>query len=270
MGNNRNFHGIWPHQVYAGYKALKNGIKKGNFEAPAYPEHVDIFEHLLIKVIKNAIPELRGLGFGDVSGSMSMSINKMSSLDLMDISKVLCACVASTSGYAATFSDNGYIADIAGYKGPFDLVMNAPEMNQGLGSTQVYGAVKDTIEYIKQNDIEPFKILYFFSDMQFHPPNSGGNGTWGRRQPPLEKALKEWQDVFEGDPPLVVLWNLASYEGTPLKCDYPGVAFVSGYDVQVFKHLNEWIENGGRTISKSEVTGKDETMAELLDYIRSF
>jgi hypothetical protein len=267
---NRKFHGIWPHQIYAGYKALKEGSTRKDFTAQPYPEYVDVFEELLVHTVKDSIPELRGLGFGDVSGSMSMSVSKMSSLDLMDISKVLCACVATTSGYAATFSDNGYIASVEGYKGPFDLVMNAPAMKKGLGSTQVYGAVMDTIQYIRKNDLEPFKILYFFSDMQFHPPATGGTSMWGKEHAPLELALKNWQEAFESDPPLVVLWNLSSYEGSPLMCDYPGVAMVSGYDANVFKHLKAWTENGGRSVTKSQVTGKDENMAELLDYIRGF
>jgi len=143
-------------------------------------------------------------------------------------------------------------------------------MNKGWGSTQVYGAVMDTINYVKDHDIEPFKILYFFSDMQFHPLGQGGDGSFmNHKLPPLELALKEWQDAF-GEAPLVALWNLSSYEGAPLKCDYPGVAFVSGYDANVMKHLKDWASAGGRTVSVSKVTNKAEAMSELLDFIRSY
>ena len=53
------------------------------------------------------------------------------------------------------------------------------------------------------------------SDMQFHPPGTGGTGSFmDHKLPPLELALKEWQDAF-GEAPLVALWNLSSYEGQP-------------------------------------------------------
>ena len=268
---NRQFKGIWPHQIYAGYKAVVKGeTKKKEGSNTSYPHYDEIFEIMLLKIVEDFLPPLRSLGFGDVSGSMSTFISKGSKTRLLDVAKVLCACIAATSGYAATFSDEGYIASIEGYKGPLDMVLNAPEMQKGYGSTQVYGAVIDTIKYIKQHHIPPFKVLYFFSDMQFHPPKGeGGPSFGGNRIPPLETAIQNYQANLN-ETPLIVLWNLSSYEGAPLSCEYPGVCMVSGYDTRTFQAVKEWINNGGRTISRSKVTGKDEQMAELLDYIRSF
>src|SRR3989344_2467341 len=249
----RQFNGIWPHQVYAGYKAVTIGSYKKNYVSESMPEYGQVFNKIFLQIVKNTVPSLRGLGFADVSGSMFTKVSKENSLTNMDIAKLLCACVATTSGYAATFDDNAHIAKFNKdhYVNLFDFVLRHRAMNCGLGSTQVYGSIIDTLNYIIKYSIKPFKIVYFFSDMQFHPPTVIGESLYYRKFPPLELALKKWRDTFN-ETPLIVLWNLASYEGSPLECSYPGVAFVSGYDVNIFKHLQNWIANGGNTISKSQ------------------
>ncbi|MDZ4263810.1 MAG: DUF2828 family protein [Pseudomonadota bacterium] len=270
---NRPFNGIWPHQVYSGYKTVTQGSTRRNREHEALPQYGPVFEQILTDLVEQWLPAMRSLGFADVSDSMMTKISEKSEATLREVALVLTACTAATSGFAASFSDHGYIDKLDGYTGPLDLVTRSLQLQRGMGSTQVYGAVMDTLGYIQQNKIAPFRCLYFFSDMQFHPPRQeapdSNYATSHRSSPPLELALRNWQEAL-GEPPLVVLWNLSSYTGSPLQCDYPGVAFVSGYDAQTFKHLQEWFKNGGQTVSVSQVTGKQETMAELLDFIRSF
>lgn len=263
VAEGRRFAGIWPHQVLAAYRAVWEGQGFGGKKAGKMSGHAEVFETILARIVEDLLPTVRSLGFADISASMDTRLSPKGTATLADASRALCAALATTSGYAATFSDRGFIAAARDYRGPLNLVLEAPEMNQGWGATQVYGAVMDALQYVQKRRIEPFRALWFFSDMQFHPPNAGD-----ARQPPLVLALQRWTEALGGEPPLVVLWNLASYDGAPLQVDYPGVAFVSGFDANVFQSLKEWFAAGGRTVSVSRVTGKQETMAELLDLIR--
>ena len=52
--------------------------------------------------------------------------------------------------------------------------------------------------------------------------------------PPLAAALVLYREVF-GQEVSLVLWNLASYEGSPVKSDMERVLLLSGFDANSFR-----------------------------------
>lgn len=265
----RKFRGVWPHQVYAGYRAV--------------PEMEPAFSKVLSNLV-GCLPSGRHLGIGDASGSMSVKVGGLKgSTTAMDVAFCLVGLMSETSGVGASFSDSTwgggegiYMAKRTPGEGPLAFSQR-PELFRGWGGTQVFGAIMDLIRWLKKNkDVAPPECLWFFSDMQFHP--AGGASAkvpeelqaeakalgLGSNVPPLELAVKLYRKVL--GPVDVVLWNLAAYAPVPVPATMDNVLLVSGFDANTFKHVEAWRE--GKTPGGS--TSVEVAQEVVLDTVRTF
>ncbi len=270
----RKFKGVWPHQIYAGFKA----------ERKLEP----VFEAAMQRSVA-LLPKGRHLGIGDASGSMSVRVGGLKgSLTSMDVAFCLVGLMSETSGIGASFSDSSWgssaqylsIAKRGPNEGPLAFSMN-PAIRRGMGGTQVFGAVMALIKWLKSNDsVAPPDCLWFFSDMQFHPASGARkeipkdlmamakNLGIDTNVPPLELALKLYRKAI--GPVDVVLWNLAAYAPIPVPSDMEGVLLVSGFDNNTFRYVETWRQTG-QVPGASKGAGKVEDNQEvILDHIRSY
>jgi hypothetical protein len=289
----RRFAGIWPHQVYAGYQAAVNGSTRHAqygtwkhvpaFARPPVPEIVPVFEAILARVADALLPPTPNLGIADISGSMfgAKLGGEKSSCNVGDAACVLSALMAKRLGYAATFSDEIYIEDS---KPGTPVMQFATDLrkSQGWGSTQVAGSVVDLIGKLLADPARPRpRTLYFFSDMQFHPPalQQLPRRALGKeiaayftpQTPPLVAALRAYKALL--GPVDVVLWNLAAYNNAPLPSNVDGVLMLAGFDANSFRHVATW-QAAGSPATPEKATGAVAAVARSpeaeLDYIRTF
>lgn len=299
----RRFEGVWPHQVYAGYRAMVEGISRHVpfkdepvFVARPCPELVPAFEAVLDQVGKGVLPPEPSLGLADVSGSMfDAPLGGMqSSMRVGDVSILFAAMMGKSLGYAATFSDNVFLAE----RGERTIFQHAEALRQGdgWGGTQVAGAVRHLLSLLlAQPQRARPRTLFFFSDMQFAPPAQQKLPSfhYGQpeqptelpdlpkldpRAPPLLAVLKLWRERL--GPVDVVLWNLAAYDNAPLPSGMDHVLMLAGFDANSFQHVVKWQAQGspGGTLSPKAVgaptsappasAAKDPNVE--LDYIRGF
>jgi hypothetical protein len=205
-----------------------------------------------------------------------------SSCTVGDAACVLAGMMAKGLGYAATFSNEIYIEDMKPDDGVFGFAANLRN-SQGWGSTQVAGSVVDLIRKLIEQPNRPRpRTLFFFSDMQFHPPAlqalSEGEVLpqdlqlfFAAGTPPLLSAIRAYRQLL--GPVDVVLWNLASYDNAPLPSDLEGVMMLAGFDANSFRHVTAWQEAGSTTtaarLTEPTVTRARNPEAEL-EYIRGF
>ena len=264
----RRFEGVWPHQVYAGWRAATGGsartvVHRGSvpvFQAAPRPELEPVFDAVLGAVASTAMPGEASLGLADVSGSMFGAPlgGAKSSMFAGDVSVLLAAMMAQKLGYAAGFSDDVIIVDASKNETPFRLAERLRRSN-AMGGTQVAGSVRSLLAILLAEPERPRpRTLYFFSDMQFHPPASqtfapqwGGGRLRPRhaelvralppldpRDPPLLALLKMWRERL--GPVDVVLWNLATYDNAPVPSGMDHVLMLAGFDAQSFRHVAKW------------------------------
>jgi hypothetical protein len=284
----RKFAGLWPYQVYAGYQAVTQGKARPNrtggvaYEQPPAPELVPVFDAILDRVAADLLPTGPGLGIADVSGSMGWV--KLGGPDgsstPLDAAVLFSAMMARRLGYAATFSDEVYVEDLKPGESPLAFA-DRLKGGQGMGSTQVAGSVVSLIRLLLKEPARPRpRTLFFFSDMQFHPPaDQTHNGAlprevrayFTRQTPPLLAALRAYRALL--GPVDVVLWNLASYDNAPLPSGMDGVLMLAGFDANSFRHVTAWQEAGspGHAVGNGEATpaAVRDPQAEL-EYIRTF
>jgi hypothetical protein len=285
LAKDRSFAGLWPHQIYTGYRAAltgssRPGLGNGGYSAPPAPELVPAFEAILDRVASGLLPEVPPLGIADVSGSMfGVSIGgEQSTAKVGDAAVVLAAMMASRLGYAATFDNDVYLAD----RQPKERVLDFAEQlrrERGMGGTQVAGSV---VSLIRKLQDEPGRArprtLYFFSDMQFHPPELQSlpadkepflrelGAAFQPNVPPLLAAIRAWRSLI--GPVDVVLWNLASYDAAPLPSKMESVMMLAGFDANSFRHVAAWQASGSPAIGGAGSSGRDQ--AAELEFIRSF
>ncbi|MFN3197992.1 MAG: TROVE domain-containing protein [Bradymonadia bacterium] len=270
----RRFDKVWPHQVYAGYKA-----------APQLGAH---FEAIFSRTL-DRLPLGRHLGIADASGSMMVKVGgSKGSLNAMDVALCFTAIMSESSGLGASFSDGQFaqwsggkclsIAARGQHEGALKFAQN-PALRRGMGGTQVFGAVMELIKWLVDHpEVTPPDCLWFFSDMQFHPaagalksqPNvitelSKIHGV-SLQGPPLEAALKLYRKAI--GPVDVVLWNLAAYAPVPVPADMEGVLLVSGFDTNTFDTVSRWRQ--GLPMSGEGAPSVEESQEIVLDKIRAF
>jgi hypothetical protein len=290
----RRFEGVWPHQVYAGYRAMAEGISRHVrfkeapvFEARPCPELFPVFEAVLDKVGKGVLPPEPSLGLADVSGSMfDAPLGGMqSSMYVGDVSILFAAMMGKSLGYAATFSDSVFLAE-RGERTTFEHA-EALRRGGGMGGTQVAGAVRHLLSLLlaQPKRARP-RTLFFFSDMQFAPPAAQTLSAFNYSQPEQPKELPNLPELDPRDPPLlavlklwrerlgpvdVVLWNLAAYDNAPLPSGMDHVLMLAGFDANSFQHVVKWQAQGspGGTLSPKAVNAAKDPNVEL-DYIRGF
>lgn len=292
--NRRRFAGLWPHQVYAGYQAAMNGVARTSphgkwrsgavFARAAAPEIAPVFEVILGRVADTLLPASPSLGIADISGSMfgAKLGGEKSSCNVGDAACVLAGLMAKRLGYAATFSDEIYIEDLKARTPVMEFATNLRN-SQGWGSTQVAGSVVDLIvQLLAAPARRRPRTLYFFSDMQFHPPAehllhnaakvpAEARGFFTPHTPPLLGAIHAYRALL--GPVDVVLWNLAAYDNAPLPSNMEGVMMLAGFDANSFRHVTAWQE-AGSPATPEKTTGAVATVARdpeaELAYIRGF
>ncbi|WP_164016434.1 hypothetical protein [Pyxidicoccus trucidator] len=291
----RRFAGLWPHQVYMGWRAARMGSTREThaeetcFHADPVHEIEPVFDAILERVCEGLLPEGKNLGIADISGSMFTAPlgGTKSSAHVGDVAVTLAAAMALELGYAATFSDDIFLEDRQPEQGVCDLAQSLRQ-GQGWGSTQVANSVVHLIFRLLDEPSRPRpRTLYFFSDMQFHPPElqtvaSGrvellqGRGVrFETNMPPLLAALQAWHRVL--GPVDVVLWNLAAYENAPLPSTLPNVLLLAGFDANSFRHVSTWQGAGspavpatqGPAVTPADAGAGKKPSAEL-DFIRAF
>lgn len=293
----RRFEGVWPHQVYAGYRAAAAGISRRVpfkeepvFEAAPCPELLPAFEAVLDQVGKSVLPPEPSLGLADVSGSMfGEPLGGMqSSMDVGDVSILFAAMMGRSLGYAATFSDTVFLAE----RGEQTTFQHAEALRAGggMGGTQVAGAVRHLLALLLAEPNRPRpRTLFFFSDMQFAPPSRQqlpsfkhgipapkGLPKLDPRQPPLLAVLKLWRERLGAVD--VVLWNLAAYDNAPLPSGMDHVLMLAGFDANSFQHVVKWQAQGspGGTLAPQVAnpyalaTAAPKNPDVELEYIRGF
>ncbi len=293
----RRFEGVWPHQVYAGYRAAMQGSTRKVsyrdepvFSAPAAPQLEPVFDAVLAQISRALMPG-ESLGLADVSGSMFSAPlgGSQSTLHAGDVAVLFSAMLGRSLGYAAGFSDDITIVDAVTGESAFRLA-DRLKATGAMGGTQVAGAVRSLLARLLQEPRRPRpRTLYFFSDMQFHPPTQQGfRPPWGKsdppdplaglalarpldpRDPPLLALLKLWRETL--GPVDVVLWNLAAYDASPAPSGMDHVLMLSGFDANSFAHVRKWQESGSQggrpDKAKAEVPARDPRVE--LNVIRTF
>ncbi|MCP3099805.1 hypothetical protein LZ198_13100 [Myxococcus sp. K15C18031901] len=296
MARKRRFAGLWPHQVYMGWSAAHAGSNRPGYRAEPAPAIEPVFEAILERVCEGLLPEGGSLGIADISGSMfGASLGgTQSQATVGDAAVTLAAVMARELGYAATFSDDIFVEDRKRGQGVFDLA-HALRGGPGWGSTQVAGSVVSLIQLLLAEPSRPRpRTLYFFSDMQFHPPEFQSLGdTRGEAADRKAALLRELGvDLDAGTPPLlaaldawhralgpvdVVLWNLAAHDNAPLPSKLPHVLMLAGFDANSFRHVAAWQAAGSPVtperpspgVTPSDAGGGRNPDAEL-DFIRTF
>ena len=245
----RRFQGVWPHQIYAAYKA--------------HEDLLPVCDAMLARTIEQ-LPAGRHLGLGDASGSMNVAVGgPHSSVTARDVAFCLVGLMSQTSGLGGSFADASWFGSRSGasylalkqrepHEGPLTFCRRRG-LRSGMGGTQVFGAVLELIAWLKAHpEVQPPDCLWFFSDMQFDPAAQATGSDrlpeamleraqalgMGLGRPPLELALELYRQ--ELGPVDVVLWNLAAYRATPVPSDMKGVLLVSGFDANTFKHVAAW------------------------------
>ncbi|MFP2906039.1 hypothetical protein ACLESD_13460 [Pyxidicoccus sp. 3LFB2] len=285
----RRFAGLWPHQVYMGWRTAREGKTRENpqeetcFHADPVPELQPVFEDILERVCEGLLPKGSSLGIADISGSMFSAPlgGAKSSAHVGDVAVTLAAVMARELGYAATFSDDIFVEDRQPEQGVFDHA-HALRGSPGWGSTQVVNSVVHLIARLLDEPSRPRPhTLYFFSDMQFHPPELqpvvSGRVEWLRERgvrfdtnvPPLLATLQAWHRAL--GPVDVVLWNLAAYDNAPLPSTLPHVLMLAGFDANSFRHVSTWQASGSPAVlAKSADAGAGKQSSAELDFIRTF
>ncbi|HMW91969.1 MAG TPA: hypothetical protein PKE54_18230 [Candidatus Obscuribacter sp.] len=263
----RKYIGIYPHQVFAGYAAVKRGtirykdkahqgksqrkLKQVAFQAYSYQELTPIFETVLRKTMKAASLDGLSLGLADISPSM-FTVNLAGDLSTMkagDAAILFSSLMAETLGFAGTFGDGIQIIDHT-KETVLEFADEIKTRGRGWGGTQVTRAVIDLIAILLNQPERPRPTtIYFFSDMQFDPPEietlppkplfrTNIRDFFSPHKPPLESAIAAYRSLIgEVD---IVLWNLSSYDTTPVSTKVDGVFMTSGFDVNTFKHIAKW------------------------------
>ena len=111
---------------------------------------------------------------------------------------------------------------------------------------------------LEHPDMQPPEVLVILSDMQFAPPEVIAPGQKNilppryrslmeqpefRRMPPLAAAMVLYHEVL-GQEVSLVLWNLASYQGSPVPSNMERVLMLSGFDANSFRIIEQWLQAG--------------------------
>lgn len=288
--NKRKFEGIWPHQIYAGYRCALDGTVRYRtgkeprryfqgvirYRAVPCPNVERVFESILSRLAKNCMPAGLNLGLADISPSMfSCPLGgTQSSITAGDVAVLFSALMAKDLGYAATFGDHLQIMRREDSSNDFSFAEFIRRHGVGWGSTQVAGSLVELITLLAANPSMPRpRTLFFFSDMQFHlagvlAPLAGTlERFFSPNKPPLVAAIEAYRQMI--GPVRVVLWNLASYDNAPAPADMEDVIMLSGFDVNTFKAL---VTDSKQAVLPAPTPGMDkpEKKSDLLQVVRSF
>lgn len=316
----RAFKGLWPHQVYSAYRTVVDGIHRvspyrsasSNYRIvyrQAGVKDLDIvFDTILDRISNDLLPEGLNLGIADISGSMySVPLGgEHSSCSVGQAAIVFASMMSRELGYAATFDDSMQVLQRPNCFKSSDLNFAdyIQKSGAGWGSTQVAGSIVSFIDQLLKNPkIKRPQTLYFFSDMQFDPPDAPTSfNYWSQpgcfqnhimgfsrriknqdilkneklvnylkpNKPPLVAALDAYRELIGSVD--VVLWNMAAYNASPMPSTVDNVLLVSGFDANTFKHINDWKKSGvvSSASTKNDSVHKVKDDQVVLDQIRLF
>jgi hypothetical protein len=265
----RQFAGIWPFQLVSAARAIASGRKRGDFQARPCPEVLPVLDAIFERVALETLPRKRDgtlyhlLGLADVSGSMSVRLgSKFSGATCMDASLAFTAAFSYTSANRLAGSWDNTFHPVRGKpdESPLGLIRRITSSGGwGGGGTQVFGSILHLMAWLLEHpDMQPPEVLVILSDMQFAPPEVIAPGQKNilppryrslidqpqfRRMPPLAAALVLYREVF-GQEVSLVLWNLASYEGSPVQSGMERVLLLSGFDANSFRIIEGWLQAG--------------------------
>ncbi|MBZ0189368.1 MAG: hypothetical protein K8F91_24195, partial [Candidatus Obscuribacterales bacterium] len=216
----RSFQGVWPHQIYAGYRAAMEGsVRLKNINTPGsirraeerYRSHpcpmlLSVFDQILDRVTRACLPPGLNLGIADISSSMfSVGLTgECSSIMAGDVAVMFSALMSKDLGYAATFGSQLQILE-RGSRSNLEFADHIRHKGTGWGGTQIAGSVVALIAILLQNrHLARPRTLFFFSDMQFHPPElelslhanifpEEIRDFFDFRKPPLESAIESYR-----------------------------------------------------------------------------
>lgn len=265
----RRFPGIWPFQLLSAARALEHGKTRGDFRSEPRPPVLPVLDAIFERIALETLPRksdgthYRILGLADVSGSMGVKLGgKMSSATCMDASLAFTTAFSYTSQdhLAGTWDSTFHPVQGKKDESPLSLVRRITQSGgMGGGGTQVFGSMLHLIKWlVERPQVKPPEVLVVLSDMQFYPPQSVEPGQVNilprryqglltqqafRRMPPLAAAIVLYREVLGNDVSLV-LWNLASYQGSPVPSGMDRVLMLSGFDTNSFQIVEHWLQAG--------------------------
>jgi len=265
----RQFAGIWPFQLVSAARAIGRGRKRGDFQSTPCPEVLPVLDVIFERVALESLPRKRNgapyhlLGLADISSSMGIRLgSKLSSASCMDAALAFSAAFSYTSSdrLAGSWDDTFHPVIAKKSESPLGLIRRITRSGGwGGGGTQVFGSILHLMAWLLEHpDMQPPEVLVILSDMQFAPPEaidprhktilppryrSLMDRPEFRRMPPLAAALVLYREVL-GQEVSLVLWNLASYEGSPVPSGMERVLLLSGFDANSFRIIERWLQAG--------------------------
>lgn len=271
----RRFAGLWPFQILSAANALGKRSTRGGkkYSAEPCPQVYPVMDTIFERAALNMLPRKQDgtlykvLGLADTSGSMDVRVGSQNSTaTCMDVAvsfSVAFSYSTRTSefgGLAGTWGTTFYPEIAHSGAGPTDLARQVHiSSGGGGGGTQVFGSMIALMNWLLEHPESPRpEVLVILSDMQFHPPASIDPGQLRilptryqniinspafKEMPPLAAAIVLYREIF-GSEISLVLWNLATYEGSPVPSKMDRVLMLSGFDTNSFQIMEQWLRAG--------------------------
>ena len=228
------------------YKQYRDGLVSGETKVNAgalYPYDIikaikhggdEVVSSAQWEALPNYIGDANIFPVVDVSGSMESLVGSNTNLQCVDVAVSLgLYCSEKVSGpfrdHFITFSERPTMVELHG---------NLIERYQQLGqadwgySTNLEAIFKLLFDFIVDHEVarhEIPNILLILSDMQFDQATTSNYTAFEMIQDKFEKA---------GYPmPMIVFWNLSSYDTVPVSFDNKGTAMVSGFSPVIMKSV---------------------------------
>ncbi len=269
----RQFGGLWPFQLLSAAREIEHGKRRGNYQSSASPGVLPVLDTIFEQIALAPLPRkndgtlYRILGLADVSGSMTVRLGgKNSSATCMDAALSFSVAFSYTiqnnqiGGLAGTWDNTFHPVLASSGDRPLARVKQVAKSGGiGGGGTQVFGSLIALINWLVEHPQVPHpEVLVVLSDMQFHPPAHITPDQLRilprkyqhliqrpafSQMPPLAAAMVLYREVLGNDVNLI-LWNLASYEGSPVPSNMERVLMLSGFDANSFHTIEQWLRAG--------------------------
>lgn len=231
------------------FEAYKRALETGEKTV-----HADVlFPHDCVRTVRygdkkiadaqfDALPNyMEGSGeriivIADTSGSMSSIVSgRIRAVDVSQGLALYCSAKIERDNpfhkKYIQFESESTFTDWGGKK--FSQVVDNPAyFNGAVGGTRIDTALMGILrmaQYFNLLQEQMPTTLLIISDMQFHY-GVDGNGT------EVDKCIEKWiQAGYE--PPKIVYWNTAGYQGSPATAFSKNVALVSGFSPSVLKNI---------------------------------
>jgi hypothetical protein len=282
----RKFSGIYPYQILAAANKIEEGNRRGDYTSTKHPVILPVLDIIFERIAVASLPRKTDgnlwklLGMADISGSMMVKIGSpSSSATCMDASLAFSAAFALTTrtenyaGIAGTWGNKFFPAESEPNADPLQIIKNVIAQTEGWGGggTQVFGSMLNLINWLKERPHVPRpEAIVILSDMQFHPPEKLSEHELNlvpdkfkkliqrpefKKMPPLASAIVLYREILGSDVSLI-LWNLATYAGSPVPGGMDRVLLLSGFDTNTFKIVETWLNAGSPGTAMPEDAAK--------------